>query len=39
MVYDQYYPSGFPDEVRYSSDNLDDAIYQTLTSDIFFNYD
>lgn len=26
IAYDQYYPSGFPDEVRYSSDDLDDAI-------------
>jgi len=26
IAYDQYYPSGFPDEIRYSSDDLDDAI-------------
>jgi len=36
IAYDQYYPSGFPDEVRYSSDDVDDAIEKA--KDIHYDY-
>ena len=38
IAYDQYYPSGFPDEVRYSSDDLEEAIAYTNVCQYDYKY-
>lgn len=38
IAYDQYYPSGFPDEIRGSTDTIEEAMFKLSEMEYDYKY-